>query len=351
MKAPKQKPSAAARCIVRCDFEASLFLVLKAGKTEWQYLDALPRFGIPADICALVADMGHAINELAPMAADMRAQGMIGHQQEILGQLDMLRSNLAQVLDNFCIPKEEIPRVIGGSSSSSSRQSWSVASIASELSSAHYCIVDNFVPASTPSLRATLVSMKESGALKPGEVSGGLRSETRGDLMKWVSTEAGEQPPALYALLSSIDDLVGALSRQPLLRDDLGGDKMLIRHEMQCTCYPGNGARYVRHVDDALAHRGRILTCIAYANPAWQPPHGGALRLHVKSGAKDIEPIDGRLILFWSDSRCPHEVLPAHRERYAVSVWFSDADALALAAKAEQRDEAAAQKEKEKRAR
>ena len=34
-------------------------------------------------------------------------------------------------------------------------------------------------------------------------------------------------------------------------------------------CYPGNGARYVKHVDDALAHRGRRLTCIAYANPEW----------------------------------------------------------------------------------
>ena len=51
--------------------------------------------------------------------------------------------------------------------------------------------------------------------------------------------------------------------------------------------------------------------------------------LQVRGGVRDVAPLDGRLVLFWSDSRCPHEVLPAHRERYAVSVWFSDAEAVA----------------------
>ena len=97
--------------------------------------------------------------------------------------------------------------------------------------------------------------------------------------------------------------------------------------------------RYVKHVDDALAHRGRVLTCIAYANPTWQPLHGGQLRLHVKGGVTDVAPLHGRLVLFWSDNRCPHEVLPSHAERYAVSVWFSDAEAVQRAAAAERRAE------------
>lgn len=95
----------------------------------------------------------------------------------------------------------------------------------------------------------------------------------------------------------------------------------------------------MKHVDDALAHRGRRLTCIAYCNDGWEPSHGGSLRLHVQGGARDVEPLDGRLVLFWSDSRCPHEVLPAHRERYAVSVWYSDAAALQAAAQAEQAEQ------------
>ena len=73
----------------------------------------------------------------------------------------------------------------------------------------------------------------------------------------------------------------------------------------------------------------------ADCNAGWQADHGGALRLHVHGGLRDVEPLDGRLVLFWSDSRCPHEVLPAHRDRLAVSVWFSDAAAVAEAAAAE----------------
>ena len=143
---------------------------------------------------------------------------------------------------------------------------------------------------------------------------------------------SGKPPPPLHRLLAKVDELVGALSAEPLLAADLGGGRLLVRHEMQCTCYPGNGAKYVRHVDDALQHRSRRLTIICYANPQWEEAHGGALRLHVHGGPVDVAPLDGRLVLFWSDSRCPHEVCATHRERYAVSIWFSDADAVAAAA-------------------
>lgn len=39
----------------------------------------------------------------------------------------------------------------------------------------------------------------------------------------------------------------------------------------------------------------------------------------------DIEPKFDRLIFFWSDIRNPHEVQPAHRTRYAITVWYFDA--------------------------
>ena len=83
------------------------------------------------------------------------------------------------------------------------------------------------------------------------------------------------------------------------------------------------------------SNRALAQTCICYANAEWEPAHGGELRLHLKSGVRDVAPLGGRLLLFWSDSRCPHEVLPAHRERYAVSIWFSDAAAVEAAAEAE----------------
>ena len=37
-----------------------------------------------------------------------------------------------------------------------------------------------------------------------------------------------------------------------------------------------------------------------------------------------MEPRGGRLLMFFSDTRVPHEVLPAHADRVAVTVWFFD---------------------------
>jgi len=36
----------------------------------------------------------------------------------------------------------------------------------------------------------------------------------------------------------------------------------------------------------------------------------------------DIEPLDNRLLIFFSDSRCPHEVLESAASRFALSVWY-----------------------------
>jgi hypothetical protein len=78
----------------------------------------------------------------------------------------------------------------------------------------------------------------------------------------------------------------------------------------------------------------RRLTCILYATRDWQPGDGGELRLfHTNAtGSPDerhaltraeVAPVAGRVLLFWSDYRCPHEVLPAWRERLAVTVWYA----------------------------
>ena len=109
---------------------------------------------------------------------------------------------------------------------------------------------------------------------------------------------------------------------------------------------PCNGSRYVRHTDDAR-EQTRRLTCIFYVNPDWEEADGGQLCLYLGHLGRvsligetaprpptiaTITPLANRLVLFWSDARVPHEVLPAFKARYAVSVWYSDARGVRAAA-------------------
>uniref|UniRef100_A0A8C2J5X7 hypoxia-inducible factor-proline dioxygenase n=1 Tax=Cyprinus carpio TaxID=7962 RepID=A0A8C2J5X7_CYPCA len=98
-------------------------------------------------------------------------------------------------------------------------------------------------------------------------------------------------------------------------------------------CYPGDGTGYVRHVDNPNGD-GRCVTCIYYLNKNWDAKKdGGLLRIFPDGTAQfaDIEPKFDRLLLFWSDRRNPHEVQPAHATRYAITVWYFDADERARA--------------------
>lgn len=119
-------------------------------------------------------------------------------------------------------------------------------------------------------------------------------------------------------------------------------------------CYPGNGAGYVRHVDNPNGD-GRCITCIYYLNKNWDvkvhlgdtsiwqsicicyictrnnlrsalcalyeclQKQGGMLQIYPegKNVVASIEPLFDRLLIFWSDRRNPHEVKPAYSTRWA----------------------------------
>jgi len=96
----------------------------------------------------------------------------------------------------------------------------------------------------------------------------------------------------------------------------------------------------------------RVLSAVLYLAPSdWRPGSaagcdGGSLRIYRPAAAAaahritpdladeedndvlvEIAPIEGRLVLFLSDLRCPHEVLPvlqAGRERYSMITWFTN---------------------------
>lgn len=93
-------------------------------------------------------------------------------------------------------------------------------------------------------------------------------------------------------------------------------------------CYPGLGSHYVKHVDNPNRD-GRCITAIYYLNVNWDVKNnGGLLRIFPEGwrGDKvaDIIPLFDRLLFFWSDRRNPHEVQPAYKTRYAITLWYFD---------------------------
>ena len=85
---------------------------------------------------------------------------------------------------------------------------------------------------------------------------------------------------------------------------------------------PGN--YYKRHFDAFHGEKNRILTIVAYLNPNWTSSDGGELVLYRsekdKEGIKVI-PLMGTIVTFLSEE-FPHEVLPAHRDRFSIAGWF-----------------------------
>uniref|UniRef100_A0A1A7YUD8 hypoxia-inducible factor-proline dioxygenase n=1 Tax=Iconisemion striatum TaxID=60296 RepID=A0A1A7YUD8_9TELE len=196
-----------------------------------------------------------------------------------------------------------------------------------------FCYVDGLLGELAGS--AVLDQVKEmhrSGKLQDGRLAGSIpgisRKSIRGDKTAWVSgTERGCE--AISFLLTLVDRLIAVCARR------LGNKAIRERSKAMVACYPGNGAGYVKHVDNPNCD-GRCLTCIYYLNKNWDPKeHGGVLRIfpEEKPYVADIKPLFDRLLIFWSDRRNPHEVQPSYATRYAVTVWYFDSKERAEAKK------------------
>lgn len=215
--------------------------------------------------------------------------------------------------------------------------------IAMQLEAHAWCVVDEMLGIdSCEELRSEVVAARAAGKLQPSRLAGGrsgkltsyVHSRVRGDLVGWFD---GEEPgmwatEALSRYLTKLDNFVAELGKRVV---DLAG--ICSRSKAMVTCYPGGGARYVRHCDNSCLVgkgercNGRRLTAILYLNPHWKIADGGELRLFEKLApagrppVADIQPLGDRLVLFYSDYRVPHEVLPSHSERFAITTWYFDA--------------------------
>ncbi|XP_020633526.1 prolyl hydroxylase EGLN3 isoform X2 [Pogona vitticeps] len=215
-----------------------------------------------------------------------------------------------------------------------------------------FCYLDNFLGELVGDcILERVKQMHFNGELQDGQLAGqrnGIsKRHLRGDQIKWIAgTEEGCE--AINFLLSLIDRLVmfcGSRLGKYYVKER---SKYILYHsrgkeypidvsmiKAMIACYPGNGTGYVRHVDNPNGD-GRCITCIYYLNKNWDSKlHGGILRIFPegKSYVADVEPIFDRLLFFWSDRRNPHEVQPSYATRYAMTVWYFDAEERAEAKK------------------
>lgn len=152
------------------------------------------------------------------------------------------------------------------------------------------------------------------GELAPAAVGRGAAQEVRegirGDHIQWI--EPGQAAPC-DRYLELMDSLRQAMNRGLFLG--------LEDFECHFALYPP-GAFYRKHVDRFRDDDKRMVSAVVYLNDAWQPEHGGQLRMFPRNAPEfDVPPLGGCLVVFLSGDM-PHEVLAAHRERLSLTGWF-----------------------------
>lgn len=199
-----------------------------------------------------------------------------------------------------------------------------------DLDSRNFAVIDSFLEESL--LYQVFDEVQklycEEKVFQPGQFSHmtGMpmqaNKEVRGDLVTWIDNSTHPKMKHLMLAVRRTDEMVALLSSD----QKLIGCNIRSRSSVMVACYPGKATRYKRHIDNPLGD-GRKLTTILYLNKNYLASRdGGALRIYRPdgSGHYEIDPLFGRLIVFWSDYRTPHEVLPCYRERFAISVWYFD---------------------------
>lgn len=138
-----------------------------------------------------------------------------------------------------------------------------------------------------------------------------IKSDIRRDKTRWLSRDDAVEA----AYLDVLEGLRVRLNRALYLG--------LFSYDAHHAVYEP-GAFYARHVDAFKGARNRVLSTVLYLNRDWGADDGGEIVLYddVTSGElAKIAPEFGTMVVFLSED-IPHEVLPAHRDRYSIAGWF-----------------------------
>ncbi|GIY69981.1 egl nine homolog 1 [Caerostris extrusa] len=204
--------------------------------------------------------------------------------------------------------------------------------IVRDLNDFGICVLDNFIGVKKGSLVLDEVkNLYYKGIFKKGELAiqnpYRKKESVRSDVTTWVNGTESECTN-IGNLMKKLDMVVTTCNKVKST-GLMSCYKLHRRTKAMIACYPGDGTHYKKHVDNPHGD-GRCITCIYYLNKNWNvKKDGGMLRMFPEANSShiaNIEPIFDRMIFFWSDKRNPHEVLPAFQTRFAITVWYFDAD-------------------------
>jgi len=149
----------------------------------------------------------------------------------------------------------------------------------------------------------------------------------RGDYLVNVC-EPDPRAPEVRCLTREMDELVwtlrcGGVNVSIPVANRL--EPVTLREDVMVAAYPGcSRGRYLRHMD---CDRCAVLTTIVYLNENWKTEDCGQLILYERDGVTvkaEIFPKANRLVMFWSDDDNPHEVNSTMRDRFTMTIWYTN---------------------------
>ncbi|KAL6267173.1 hypothetical protein P5V15_000252 [Pogonomyrmex californicus] len=195
------------------------------------------------------------------------------------------------------------------------------------------CVVDKFLGMENGlKVLNEVLNMYSAGLFQDGQLVSNKASANdlktiRGDQIIWLDGKE-EQCENIGTLISRVDAIIMRANKMHN-NGKIGNYTINGRTKAMVACYPGHGSHYVKHVDNPNRD-GRCITAIYYLNRDWDVKENGGLLRIFPEGWRDqvanIEPLFDRILFFWSDRRNPHEVQPAFKTRYAITLWYFDAE-------------------------
>jgi SM-20-related protein len=205
---------------------------------------------------------------------------------------------------------------------------WHVATLEAE----DLVVVDGLLPADViAQCCAEAESLDAAGHLAPPAMHRALGD--RRDRL--VGLDEGTE---LLPRASALGQLVSYLKSLAFELGELGyAEPLTVPSSVMLACYDGEGAFYKPHMDSATTDPRRLTAIVYLVPPDWdaQPDKDGGQLVwwRVADGGDELrspntrpqknttEPKSGRLVLFKSRT-IMHEVLPTHRKRFALTLWY-----------------------------